>query len=464
MPECTLWSASRQAAAIRSGEITSRQLLEAVIARIEQLDPAINAVVTRDFERAREQADAADAAQAKGLSWGRLHGLPVTIKDALMTEGLRSTGGGVELRDNIPDQDAPVVAAIREQGAIIIGKTNLPRWSGDFQTYNELFGTTNNPWDKTRVPAGSSGGAAAAVATGMSSFEIGTDIGGSIRQPAAYCGIFGHKPSYGIVPSTGYLDHAGGGKTEADINVIGPLARSAQDLELVLDILVKKQPPMICALQPAPAELKTLRIAAWLDDSFCPVDQQVLDVCEKVVTSLRGAGYAVDTSARPDFDPAAAADLGMTLVGLAAVHAFPELEIDDPLREFSLSSLSHKQWLDMHAARETVRGKWAEFFQRFDIVLMPVSFVQPFPHNQQGDLMTRTLQCNAEARPYLDAGRWTTLVGMAYLPSTVPPIGLSEDGLPVGIQVVGPFGSDYRTIRMAAAIADLCGGFQPPPL
>ena len=187
-----------QARAIREGKTSSRALLELFIDRIESLDGDINAVVTRDFDAARRAADQADAVLARGDPIGPLHGLPITIKDALETQGLRSTGGADDLKDYVPTRDAPVVRKLKDAGAIVIGKTNLPEWSGDAQAYNRLFGTTRNPWNLERGPGGSSGGAAAAVATGMTAFEIGTDIGGSIRFPAAFCGVFGHKPSFGI--------------------------------------------------------------------------------------------------------------------------------------------------------------------------------------------------------------------------------------------------------------------------
>ncbi len=242
--DIALWSTTRQADAIRRREISSRGLLEHTIIRIERINPTLNAVVTTDFANARAAADLADSALARGDAVGPLHGVPITIKDALETQGIRSTGGAIELHNNIPTRDAPVVRAVKAAGAIVIGKTNLPRWSGDVQTFNEMFGTTVNPWNAERVPGGSSGGAGAAVAAGLTSFEIGTDIGGSIRIPAAFNGIFGHKPSWGIVPSTGYLDHLAGGTTEADINVLGPLARSADDLEMLLKILVRKDRPL----------------------------------------------------------------------------------------------------------------------------------------------------------------------------------------------------------------------------
>src|SRR6185503_14400515 len=232
-----LATALNLAAAIAKGELASRDLLEEYATRIERLNPAVNAVVTLSLDRARIEADAADAAVARGDTLGPLHGLPITIKDAISTDGIRSTGGAVELRDHVPDADAEAVARLRAAGAIVFGKTNVPRWSGDVQTFNNLFGTTNNPWSLDRIPGGSSGGPAAAVACGFTVFELGTDIGGSVRIPAHCCGTFGLKPSFGVVPQRGYLDHVGGGTTDADINVFGPIARSARDLDLLLDVL-----------------------------------------------------------------------------------------------------------------------------------------------------------------------------------------------------------------------------------
>jgi amidase len=452
MSDPTLWSATEQAAAIAAGSLSSRELTQAVIDRIERLDPHINAVVTRDFDRALRDADAADEAVAGGGPLGPLHGLPITVKDALETAGLRSTGGAVELKDNVPDRDAPVVTAVRRAGAIVIGKTNLPRWSGDIQSFNEIFGTTGNPWDTDRVPGGSSGGAAASVAMGFTSFEIGTDIGGSIRFPAAFNGVWGHKPSFGVVPSTGYLDHVRGGTTEADVNVIGPLARSADDLDLLLRILARNEPPWVAQLSPPVAEPSGMRVAAWLDDPFCPVDSEVSAVLDRAVKVLEDSGVTVDRDARPEVDPTEASDLGLWLVRCAIAQAG---EGDGP---------GHRIWLDRHQRREEIRRKWAEFFEGYDAVIMPVAFVPPFPHDQEGDFGTRTLVANGESRPYRDVIRWTVLTGMAYLPATVPPLGLSSSGLPIGCQVVGPYGSDRSTIALAAHLGELMGGYTPPPL
>ncbi|MPY96124.1 MAG: amidase, partial [Acidimicrobiia bacterium] len=298
MGDPALWSATRQAAAIRAGELGSEELLDHYLDRIDRLNPEVNAVVTVDPDGARRAARAADEATAQGRHPGPLHGLPITVKDALATAGMRSTGGAIELADHVPAQDASAVAAVRAAGAVVFGKTNLPRWSGDLQSFNEIFGTTNNPWDLERVPGGSSGGAAAAVASGLTSFEIGTDIGGSIRLPAAFCGVFGHKPSYGIVPTYGYLDHVAGGLTQPDVNVHGPLARSAEDLELLLGVLAGPGPADALAWRlelppPRHEQLRDYRVAAWLDDPAAHVDGAVAAVLEGAAAALERAGAPV---------------------------------------------------------------------------------------------------------------------------------------------------------------------------
>ena len=451
MTDIGLRSTVEQADLIRRGEISSRELTSHFIERIERLDAEINAVVTRDFETALAESDAADASQQKGQSLGVLHGVPVTVKDALQTKNLKSTGGATELRENVPSQDAAAVASIRREGAIVMGKTNLPRWSGDIQAYNDIFGTTNNPWDISRGPGGSSGGAAAAVAMGFTSFEIGTDIGGSIRFPAAFNGVWGHKPSFGVIPTTGYLDHVEGGLNEADINVFGPITRSVEDLELLLKVMKRNSPPWVANLGAAPKDLRDLKIGAWLDDEFCPVDIEVREQLEKVVDALEKDGLSVDRSAHPEIDPDEAAMLGLWLVQRAISQS---TDSDGP---------GHRIWLDRHARREELRLKWAQFFNKYDAVIMPVCFVPPFEHQQQGDFGSRTLTCNGEERPYIDVVKWTTMVGMAYLPSTVPPIGLGPSGMPIGCQLVGPYGGDQLTIALAGRIGDLLDGYQPPP-
>jgi len=476
-----LWSATRQAEAIRSKELSSRELLDAFAARIERLNPAVNAVVTLDLERGEAAATAADEATARGEGTGPLHGLPITMKDALAVEGMRSTGGAVELTDHVPTTDADCVARVREAGAFVFGKTNVPRWSGDLQTYNEIFGTTNNPWDPERVPGGSSGGAATSVALGFTSFEIGTDIGGSIRVPSAYCGVAGHKPSYGVVATGGYLDHQAGGFTEPDVNVHGPIARSVDDLELLLDVLAAPAPDRSKAWQvelppPRHAAIKDFRVAVWSDESACPVSADTVAAVEAAGLALVDAGCTVDPAARPAIDADAAARLGLGLVGAAVTpsmsddeFAFVESMVGDPnlsdadAQTVAAYATSHRSWLAMDRERAHVRRAWATFFEDHDVLLCPVIARPPFPHLQGGSMADRMIDIDGTSRRYTDLLWWSILIGMAYLPSTVVPAGRTADGLPVGVQVVGPYLDDHTTIAVARAVSQRLGGIEPPP-
>jgi amidase len=450
-------SATELAAAVRRKTISSRELLDLYLDRIDRLDGKVNAVVTRDVDRARLAAKAADDATARGEARGPLHGLPVTIKDAIATEGIRSTGGAVELTDHVPTEDATVVAAIKDAGAIVFGKTNLPRWSGDLQSYNELFGTTNNPHDPTRGPGGSSGGAAASVAAGFTSFEIGTDIGGSVRIPSHFCGVFGLKPSFGVVPQRGYLDHVGGGSTDADINVFGPIARSADDLDLLLDVLAgpppEQRPGWRLDLPPArPTGAKGLRVALWLDDPACAVDTEYRSLLEQAASELAAQGADVIDD-RPPVDLAEQRNLFSSMVVAAMVPSYPP--------DLEVMGGSHAEWLRNEKVRAAARRAWAAWFAETDadVLLCPVTPTPAFPHDHSDDLFSRTLTINGEERPYLDNVGWTGLIGVAGLPSAVPPIGRTAGGLPVGVQVVAPYLRD----RQAIAVARLLGTYVPPP-
>jgi amidase len=297
-------SASALAAGVREKQWSSRELLDLYLDRIDRLNGPINAVVTLDTDRARAAADAADAALARGDAVGPLHGLPVTIKDAIETEGIRSTGGAIELTDHVPAQDAPAVARLKAAGAVVFGKTNAPRWSGDVETFNEIFGGTNNPWEPGHTTGGSSGGAAAAVAAGFTSFELGTDIGGSVRIPSHCCGVFGLKPSFGVVPQRGYLDHVGGGTTDADVNVFGPIARSADDLDLLIGVLAGPAPELTAAwrLDLPSCDITSLddfRVGTWLDDPGCPVEREYATMLRAAADLLADAGAKVDDAHPP---------------------------------------------------------------------------------------------------------------------------------------------------------------------
>jgi amidase len=457
----TFWSATEQAKAIRERRLGSEELLERFLDRIDHVDPHVHAVCTLDVHRARLRAQAADDATLRGESWGPLHGLPITIKDAIATDGVRTTAGATALRDHVPAADAPAVASLKAAGAIVFGKTNLPEWSGDWQSTNEMFGTTNNPWALDRTPGGSSGGAAAAVACGMTSFELGTDIGGSVRVPSAFCGVFGHKPSYGIIPTLGYLDEPNGGATESDVNTFGPIARSADDLRMLLDVLAGPTPDRAVAWRlDLPEETRTslrgVRVAAWIDEPAMEIDAVMRRVLEDAVDAVEGAGAIVDRRRRPAVDVAAAWRLGVRLVGAAFAL--------DPAHD---SGLTHQQWLYLHRARAQLRAAWAAVFEHVDVVLCPVTTLPAFAH-LGGRIADRRIMVNGLERPYMDLEAWPAIVGAAYLPSTAAPVGATDDGLPVGIQVVSPFLYDRRSIRMARLVAESCadlgGGFRVAPV
>ncbi|MEN9644648.1 MAG: hypothetical protein RL238_1317 [Actinomycetota bacterium] len=460
----TMWSATDQAAAIAAGRLGSEELLDLFLDRIEDVDRHVHAVCTLDAHRARRRAQEADEATARGESWGPLHGLPITVKDAIATEGVRSTGGAVALRDHVPAADAPAVAALKGAGAIVFGKTNLPEWSGDWQSFNEMFGTTNNPWALDRTPGGSSGGAAAAVACGMTSFELGTDIGGSVRVPSAFCGVFGHKPSFGIIPTLGYLDAVGAtdprAMVESDVNTFGPIARSADDLRLLLDVLAGPTPERAVAWrldlpESSVDSLRGLHVAAWIDEPELEIDAVMARVLHDAVDAVEAAGARVDRSARPAIDVATAWRDGARLIG-SAVSVSDEVD----------HTRSHRDWLLAHRRRAVLRAAWAELFERFDVVLCPITLLPAFPHLQAGYWGDRVVQVNGVQRPYLDLEGWPALVGAAYLPSTATPVGVTDDGLPVGMQVVTPFLHDRRAIRVAGLVADACrelgGGVRVP--
>jgi amidase len=457
------WTAGRLVDAVQRREIGSRELLSSALDRIDRLNPKLNAVVTFDAERARAQAAAADEATVRGESSGPLHGLPITVKDALEVAGVRSTGGAIELTDHIPAADAPAVARLRAAGAVVFGKTNVPRWSGDLQTYNEIFGTTNNPWDPARVPGGSSGGAAAAVAAGLTSFELGTDIGGSVRIPAHCCGVFGLKTTYGIVPQRGYLDRVGGGVSDADINVLGPLARSAGDLALLLDAVagpLDEDAPGWRLELPAPraTSLADYRVGVWLDEPSVPLGAEVRAVASRAVDVLADAGAGVEEA-----HPSVAFDEQVTLF-MEAVGAAVSPGMDPTLGEVVAGG--HLNWLHALDRRAGLRRAWADWFDAYDLLVCPVIPVEAFPHNQEGEFIDRTIDIDGADHPYPLLISWTGLIGIMGLPSAVPPLGFTATtGMPVGLQVVAPWYQDREAIVAAGLLADACGaGYRVPPL
>lgn len=455
-------------AALRARTVSSRELLATHLERIERLDGVINSVITLDVEAAANEAARFDQLRVRGERVGALGGVPITIKDAIATAGLRSTGGAVELRNHVPAEDAAVVATLRREGAVVFGKTNLPRWSADYQSYNEIFGTTNNPWDLTRTPGGSSGGAAAAVAMGFTPFEIGTDIGGSIRLPASFCGVYGHKPSFGVVPTHGYIDNLTHHRNTADVNVFGPLARSIDDLELVFGLIAGPNPDdapgWTLDLPPTRStHLKDFRIAAWFDDSLGTLDPALADVHDRMLSDLESAGARIDHEIRPGIDPLLAARLGMVLIGSATELSETADELTE--RRAAGDLLAHRDWDEMHRQRGRVRQAWTDFFSEVDVLLCPVTCVPPFEHlrTPDGSNFSNGRLPDYGNRPYRDLLYWNGLIGSAYLPVTTPPIGRTQSGLPVGVQVVAPYLHDRTALAFARCLAETIGGFESPP-
>ena len=454
---------------LEARQFSARELLDAHLARVEQRNAEINAVITIDPDAARAAAAEADDRRVAGTTLGPIDGVPITIKDAIATAGLRSTGGAIELHDHVPTHDAVAVARLRAQGAVIYGKTNLPRWSADYQSDNEIFGTTNNPWDLERTPGGSSGGAAAAVAMGFTPFELGTDIGGSVRLPASFCGVYGHKPSFGVVPTHGYLDNPVHHRSTADVNVFGPLARTIDDVEFVFDRISGPSPDDSVAWRldlppPRAVRLEDFRIAAWFDDSLGPIDPALDDVHDRLLRQLESAGARIDHDIRPGFDPLLATRLGMMLISSATELS----ETPDELqaRRASGDMLTHRDWDEMRRQRDLVRQAWAAFFDHVDVLLCPVTCVPPFRHVQSegASNFSAAVLADHHDRPYRDLLHWNALIGSAYLPVTTPPIGRTTAGLPVGMQVVAPYLDDRTSMAFARCIAPIIGGYEPPPL
>lgn len=470
-------SASRIAMGIREGTTSSRDALEELIDRVARLDGPLNCVVTLDLERARAQADACDAEVADGHLRGPLHGVPMTIKDSFQTEGLRTTSGAPELADFVPEKDAVPVARLKAAGAVVFGKTNLPIYAGDTQTYNEVFGASNNPWDVTRTVGGSSGGAAGALAAGLTPLELGSDIGGSIRGPASTCGVLGHKPSYGIVSALGQIPGPPGTLSQADIAVAGPMARDIEDLELGLDVLAGPDewhaPAYRLDLPPARhGHPGGYRVAVWMDEDSAPIDDEVRTQLEGAADRLEASGATVDRTARPAFDFDYATRVFLQLLGAAECGGFPHDEIERMAEEKieeqaglvpGFYSLRHRAWLSANERRLQMRRMWHDFFRDFDAVLLPTLPTDAIEHDHSEPSGRRSITVNGAQRPYLDQLLWVGLTGVAFLPSTVVPVGRTGRGLPVGIQVAGPFLEDHTTLDLGRHILDQAGGFEAPP-
>ncbi|MHA1567610.1 MAG: amidase, partial [Alphaproteobacteria bacterium] len=422
--DLVLAPAWQQCVALRDGRISARALLELYLDRVERFNPALNAIIVFDREGAMACADAADKALAGGRVLGPLHGLPMTVKESFDFKGLPTTWGLPAMADNIASQHASAVQRLIDAGAVIFGKTNVPVLLADWQTFNDVYGTTNNPWDPSRVPGGSSGGAAVALAAGMTGLELGSDIGASIRDPAHYCGVYGHKPTFGIVPIRGQA--LPGIVSASDISVAGPLARSAQDLALALDVLAAPNEFDAAGwrldLPPGKQEsLADFKVAVMLDDEHCALDGELVDCLQKAVGAAGRAGARISDGARPDIDLAQSHAIYIQLVrGVTTARVPAEqaaafrsaaalLDPDDDSYKARLTRAAvqeHRDWMAAHEARTKLRHKWAAFFDEYDVLLCPTAASAAFVHNHEGDRENRTILVNGRQESTMDQLFW----------------------------------------------------------
>jgi amidase len=482
MMELPFRSAVELAGEIRAKRVGCRELLELYWKRVERYNPKLNAIIVTDLDGARRRADAADAALQRGHVWGPLHGVPMTVKESFDVAGWPTTWGAPEFRDYRPKRNALAVERLLGAGAVIFGKTNVPFMLADNQSYNAIYGTTNNPWDVTRTPGGSSGGAAAALAAGLTGLEAGSDIGSSLRNPAHYCGVYAHKPTYGILSHRGHT--VPGRTTPPDIAVIGPLARSAADLEQALGIMAGPDEIDAAAWRielpkPRRERLADFRVGVLLGAPEAEVDRRVQDEIQRLADALAKAGATVSDKARPAIDMAEAAQLFARLL-LAAMSARQPDETfagnverakalspaDRSIGAESLRgmTLAHRDWLAANERRHNMRLAWAEFFRDWDLLLCPPASTPAFPQDQEGQPFLRRISVNGRGISNGDQlVVWAGYAGLAYLPASVAPVGLTPEGLPVGVQIIGPQYGDLTCIRLARLLEREYRGFVPPP-
>jgi amidase len=479
MPDWYFESGRVLARRIRARELSSVELVNAVLARIEKVNPPLNAVVLLDPERARAEAKRADELLASGAVVGPLHGVPMTVKDAFEVTGMRTTAGAKRWTDYVPTSDAVAVRRLREAGVIVLGKTNTPAHCADWQSFNDIYGTTNNPWDVSRTPGGSSGGAAAALAAGLTPIELGSDIAGSVRVPPSFCGVYGHKSTHDLVPMRGHIPPPPGSRAVQDLVVTGPMARTADDLALMLPIIAGPVPELAKAYSvrlapPRAASLRGYRVAAWFDDVMFPIDAEMRARLQATVEALRKAGVTVD-DARPEFSLEEAHANYRVLFDPIIPSAAPQkvitqLEavagglVTEPLVVTARNSIApHYMWIRADEERAQLRAKLARFFENYDVLLCPVTQVPAFAHNHVHPQFLRTLTVNGNAVPYTNIMGWMSFATSTGNPATVAPIGRTKAGLPIGVQIVAPYLEDLTSIDFAGRLGEVVGGFEPPP-
>lgn len=468
---------------IKEGNLSAVEVLEFFLERIERFNTELNAVVALDSERALARALAADNAAKAGEDWGPLHGVPMTIKDAWCTEGLVTVGGIPDRSEFLPRENAVAVQRLVDAGAVIFGKTNVPFMSSDLQTFNDVYGVTNNPWDVERTSGGSSGGAAAAVAAGLTPLELGSDIGGSIRTPCHFNGVFGHKSSFQLVSTRGHLPPGEDILAEPDLSVAGPIGNCVDDLEAALALLLGSAPDITAhSLPPLPSpsfrDPGQLRVAVWADDSFCPVEREVAEHIRAAGATLESLGAHVDYDARPDVDPMGnhinftqlmlaqiGADMpdGVRKVAHNLVAGADPADMSEPLLQMRGIALDHRGWIIENEKRQKTRVAWERFFRDYDVLLCPCAHVPAFPHDQEPDMQARKITVNNEDRPYTDVLKWAGLTLNAYLPATAVPLGTTAAGLPIGVQIASRYLGDRTTLAVARLLETRHRAFVPPP-
>jgi amidase len=472
-------SAVDVAQAIRRGDISSLELTELMFKRIDSINPRINAVVTLMREEALARAKEADAARAKGKFSGPLHGVPITVKDAFDIKGVRITFGMPAFKDHIATSDSAVVERLRRAGAVLLGVTNVPFMLGDWQSYNDIFGQTNNPWDLTRTPGGSTGGGAAALAAGIGYLTPGSDIGGSIRVPAHFCGVCGHKPTLNAVPLRGHMQFSPNEFDEPTyLAVAGPLARYAKDLKLALEIIGGPDNDEAVAYSwklppPRQERLKDYRIGYVLDEKLCPLSSDVRTALADAVSALRNAGATLTEGWPEGVDPGGEYQnylflLQATFASETREEKLAELRARAKKQDGSWESFNalaqagpHKSFIDARGKQMVARAAWQDYFRTRDAFLLPTAFVPAFKHDHE-PWSKRALDTPEGPRPYMDLSFWISFATHTGLPATVVPVGVTKVGLPVGAQIIGPYLEDATPIDLAEKMEELLGGFRPP--
>ena len=478
MTDLAFLPARKLAAMVRARKIGARELLEHFLARVERHDGGLNAIVVRDFDAASKAAKALDR---KGAPIGPLHGVPMTVKESFLIAGLPTCWGFPALRDNIALIDALAVQRLKAAGAVIFGKTNVPVALADWQSFNAVYGVTNNPWNAAYAPGGSSGGGAAALAAGLTGLEVGSDIGGSVRQPAHASGVFGHKPTWGLIPPFGHTLAPKGSASMADIAAIGPLARSAGDLALALDLLAIPDPAVTGlrqVLPKPPIGLKGLRVAIWADDPATATDPEITAQLHALAKTLKREGAKVSLTERPDFDRREGFLLYLRLLGAALNSRASEAERaemravagklapnDDSADATIIRTvdMSHAAWLALNERRHQIIRAWGAFFGDWDVLLCPAHGRAAMPHRHDKPTWELSVHVGGQSVRWNELLFWPGITGAFHLPGTVAPLGLTSEGLPVGVQIVGPLYADRTTIAVAGMLEKAWRGFVAPP-